>query len=554
MTDIEQRRLEAKRRQIAARQARATRGRNPSAVDVAGDVMRSGASGMAQGFTDLLDLPANIPGYVMQGGIKAGEKLGMIDPEFGGHLRDSISEFRQLGGAGHMAEQVAPSVMGYQPETTPGEYAQTGGRFVGGGTPLGGGIGTMLTSGLASEGAGQATEGTQYEPYARILAALAAPSALRGVENVGRRIVTPNPADPARTEAARALMGENVRLTAGQRTGNANLQYREQMVPRTAQMLADQGDDFTAAALRRIGVNARRAEPEVMDAARQRIGGMFDDLASRNSIAADRTLSRSAEAALDTYKANTNKNTVAPIIDNIVRKIRAASARKKPITGQEYQQWRSELGPALRGNDAQLREAAKSVRGALDDAMRRTIKATGNADDLALYDTARQQYRDLLAIEGAVSRAGESTAYGVINPRQLRAEAVRSYGKAGYAGGKSDLGNLARAGNQTMTPLPQSGTQPRLAANTIQALQGGGSGVGAGGLAYLLTKDPTIAAAAGVAGAAAPAVRNSISGSRVGQAYLANQLMPGSVQYFDNNLQAVIAALLAEEKRGQKQQ
>ena len=65
----------------------------------------------------------------------------------------------------------------YEPETTPGKYAQTIGEFApavfGGPEFLGARLmGRAVLPGLASEGAGQATQGTAAEPWARIGGAL----------------------------------------------------------------------------------------------------------------------------------------------------------------------------------------------------------------------------------------------------------------------------------------------------------------------------------------------------------------------------------------------
>jgi len=509
-------------------------------LDVAGDVMRSTASGIARGATGMLDFPAQVPGLVAQGGSFIGEKMGLVDPEAGAKFRQDISQMGAMGGAGATARRAAPDVMGYAPETTAGEYARTVGEFLPG-MAFGGTAPQMVAAGLGSEVAGQATEGTKYEPAARLGGALAGGLA----PGAAKRAITPNPADPARTAAARSLSSEGVKLTAGQKTGNVNLMYQEAMTPRTVQMMADQSDDFTAAVLKRIGVTANRAEPEILNDAYKRIGGVFDDLASRNQIAVDRPLVTKINDVVRKYEQGTNKNNIAPVVGNIADKIRAKLRSGTPISGADYQQYRSDLGPLVTSSDRQLSKAASGLRVGLDDAMERTITAAGNADDIAAYASVRQQYRDYLAIEGAAAKPGRDAAYGVINPRQLRSEVVRVRGKRSYTTGKADLGELARRGNMAMNPLPQSGTQPRIAANTIGALSGGGTGIGAGGLAYALTKDPNIAAAAGVAGALAPVLRNSAKGSALGQSYLSNQLLPAQSQNILRQLEQGLVPALA---------
>lgn len=87
-----------------------------------------------------------------------------------------------------LARAYAPGA-DYDPKTTTGEYARTVGEFApnavaGPGRVVGNLLKYGVGAGLASEGAGQATEGTAYEPYARVAGAIVggvAPTAARAV-------------------------------------------------------------------------------------------------------------------------------------------------------------------------------------------------------------------------------------------------------------------------------------------------------------------------------------------------------------------------------------
>ena len=519
------------------------------------DMGRAFGSGVARGATQLVDLPSAALSGMSNAAVSGMERSGMIGSQLADATRD-VLEFgpTRTGVAQDAAQALAPEVMSYEPKTTAGDYAQNVGEFTPGAMTMGLAAVPLygFVPGVVSEAFGQATEGKQVpdiiplvggtdaEPWARMFGALAGPVAV----NAARRVVTPNPADPGRTAQAQFLDDEGVRLTAGQRTGNTALRYREEMAGRTQEIFEQQGDDFTRAALRYVGIDADRAEPEVMRAAFDRIGTVFDDLAARNTIQPDRRLANQAQQALRTYQNNTNRSNVAPLIGNVTAKVRNAVASGEPITGRQYQQWRSELGTALRSNDSQLRDAAGSLRSVLDDALERTMREAGNTGDLALYGTARRQYRDLLAIETAVSKAGQETALGVINPRQLRMAVVQQ-GKRGYATGTRSLGDLARAGNATMQRPPQSGTQPRQAVHDL--LSGGAPTGGVAGLgAYAITGDPMIAAGAGALTAAAPMARNAFTGSSLGQAYLANQLIANQGPLVGREATATMTNALAQ--------
>jgi hypothetical protein len=93
-------------------------------------------------------------------------------------------------------EKIVTTLEPYQPQTTPGQFAETIGEFVPGAAlapeeGLGKAVAKYgVAPAVASEAAGQATEGTPLEPYARAaagvgagLAPAAANVAQRGIKN-----------------------------------------------------------------------------------------------------------------------------------------------------------------------------------------------------------------------------------------------------------------------------------------------------------------------------------------------------------------------------------
>ena len=528
-----------------------------------GEMIRGGGAALARGISDIPALPGNVMQAASEFGQSSANNVrGAMGLESTDHVPlisravNTIPNSEDTRGAlsavtGGESDYVAPG--------TAGEYISTAGEFAGSAGAVGGPSSLLkygAIPGLANEAAGQATEGVTFpeavplvggkdvEPFARTGASLAAPAVAGLAERVGRRMITPNPADPARTAAANKLTKEGIDTTAGQKTGTASLKYREENVPRTQQILADQDEQFTRAALKRIGVDAKRAEPEVMAAASKRIGGMFKDLSKRNDITPDSDLFTSTREVVANYKQLSAKSNIAPIIGNVADDIGRALMSGKPISGSQYQAWRTQLGSATRGTDGQLRDAASGLINALDSAMERTLQAAGRTEDLATYTTARGQWRDYLAIQRAVSSAGTETAMGIINPRQLRG-AVAAQSKSQYVRGQRDLGELARSGNIVMSPLPNSGTAQRIGSKAMQAIDGG-AGVGVGGLTYAITKDPQSSALlAGLAGLT-PVARNALAGTKVGQSYLANQLVGAGGSMVDQRMYNALAALAAQ--------
>lgn len=349
---------------------------------------------------------------------------------------------------------------------------------------------------------------------------LATPVAVTGVSAGVRRAVTPFASSPERQALADILKREGVDLTAGQRTGSERLRYAENEIGgRVARRIAErQGEQFTAAALRRAGIDANRATPEVMDAAFTRIGQPFDGLASRNRLVPDQQFASDLSDTIRGYNQLVNETARAPIVMDTAADI--AQMARNGITGEAYQALRSRLDQAARASarDPQLQDALYGLRNTLDDGMERSI-IMNNPSDLGKWREARSQYRNMLVLEKAATGAGENAAQGLISPSQLRNATVTGQGRRNYARGKGDFADLARAGEAVMKPLPNSGTAGRINAQNLGAgmfsTLGGIAGTAGGGI--------PIGLLGAVAGATVPKVAGRAMMTKIAQAYLGNQ-------------------------------
>jgi predicted peroxiredoxin len=144
----------------------------PSWTDTAVDAAKSFGTGVAEGAIDLVGLPGTLKDA-------ADSAVGWALEKTIGPRPEGVPE-RQHPLSGRALKGYAENVTGefYKPKTTAGEYASTVGQFVPG-AAIGGGslVGNIakygVLPGVASETAGQMTEGTALEPYARAGAALA---------------------------------------------------------------------------------------------------------------------------------------------------------------------------------------------------------------------------------------------------------------------------------------------------------------------------------------------------------------------------------------------
>lgn len=377
--------------------------------------------------------------------------------------------------------------------------------------------GLQATAGMAGGAVGEATE----SPLAGALTALAVPL---GAAAAGR-VITPvrTPVNPAHAALVRAAEAERIPLTAGQATGNRFLQNIESQMeqlpltsgPARAAREAQQ-EAFTRAALQRAGTDADNAGPEVLNATRERIGRVFNDLTARNNLVLDdAALARLAE--VETQLAQFTLPDVAAPAINRLRQVVAAADNAGQVPGTFYRQMDSALGRQVREtSNGDLRVALNEVRDALRQIMDRSI----SPQDAEAWRQARRQYANFANIRTVMEGAGANVARGQLSPAALRGAVSRSTGR-GFAEGRGDLNELARIGQAVVREPNDSGTAGRTLANNL--LTGGIPTTG--GIAGTLIGGPV----GGIIGAGVsltlPRLVQAMMASPTGQAYLRNQLV-----------------------------
>lgn len=490
-----------------------------SASEAAVDVAKSAGVGLAQGAIGLATLPGNVEALA-RAGINAGAGLVGVKPPV-----DADTFLTNYNDAKGRVEKYTGEF--YKPKTTIGEYARTAGEFaplaIGGGAGLAAKAPRVLVPAVASETAGQMTEGTSLEPWARAGAALAATRA----PNVGARMVTPSPADPARAAAIQTLEREGVgALTAGQRTGSNRVRWIEDataMVPggggRATAMQTQAAEQFTRAALRRAGINADRATTRVMDQAFDAIGREYNRFAIGNNLTPNPMVAARIQRHADRYESLTPNGMQVGLVRSVSDDI-ANRIATNGMSGQEYLAARSNISRAARElkSNPQASRALNELVETLDAHLVRSAPQ-GMRQRLANEIRDRNtRYRNLLAIEDAASAAGEGATSGLISPALLRT-AVKKQNKREYVRGRHPMADLARSGSQVLTPLKSSGTAERSYAQGVVSAPGAViGGVGGGSIegALIGGAAPWLARAATARGLMSRPIQN----------YLANQSIP----------------------------
>lgn len=522
--------------QLQAEKARrAGGGENSGMGQMLGDIGRSFSTGVRSGLESL----AGIPGDVgqLQGNLlsKGAEFLG-ASPE-------SIETVKKYGGGlpglfaptGQDVHEATVPVVGesYQPKTTAGEYARTVGEFapgvVGPGGPaqwLGRAATDVVLPAIMSETAGQMTEGTSLEPWARMAGGLVS----GGTAQMFKQ--------GERTRAAQEMLDEGIPLSAGQQTNSRALKYAESEIGGTpyANLLDRQQAAFTGRAMEAIGAPpGTMATQENMAREYGRIGQQFDDLIfNAGAVPVDVPTQQAIMGAVDDYRQLVAQGNQAPVVEGTMQGVRdlfTANGNTPMITGEQYQAFRRQLGENIRSTDPETSQALRRIQDALDDAVEASF-AGSNPDMVGQWGETRRQYRNYLDLEKAITGGDKANlSEGVITPARLATGVSSVEGQRALAQGRGDLAELAAHGSAAMKAMPESGTAMR-------------AGV------RMAASAPAIAAGVGGPAAALPAAAAVALPSLAGRALMSGPVQNALVGVPDRARQALAAALAAQQARG----
>lgn len=325
-----------------------------------------------------------------------------------------------------------------------------------------------VTGGAAGAGgeiARQKTEGTKAELPAQLAATLLGGFAGDAAVTGARRIVTPRNIPAENAAAARVLRQEGIgNLTEGQITQSKRVlaAERQRLGHSGDARRVEQMEGLTRAALRRVGVDANRATPDVIDQAFNDIGQQYAGLAARNTLVPDRNLANDLRSTVRYYTDRVAAPNRIPLIGGYLQEMSQLLQQNggRAISGEAYQSLRSRIQADARGmSDPTAKRTLFDMAEALDDAMERSIRQS-NPDDLGGFRDARRRYRNMLVIEDATTVAGSDAALGLISPAALRSATKRLQGKRNMARGRGDFEELSRAASGIMTELPLTGTAP----------------------------------------------------------------------------------------------
>lgn len=473
------------------------------------DTAKSAGSGIVRGATALADLP----GDIMSGGMKLAERATGYDiPEYAERAMMAVSPMtagRALTGESltQGMEKEIPSVMGYQPKTTPGRYSRTVGEFVPGAaaTALTGGTSLVplafrtaaqsIIPGVVSEFAGTKAKemypsSPWAEPAARLAGSLLGGFGANRLEGGIRSMISPGGgADPARLAMANELRKRGIPITAGQATRSPSVINAEADTA-AAQAIAGAAPDseqaraFTSATMRFLGSADDLATPEAMQSAKASIVGQMKQSLNGVDVPPSLPLSNKVADAATYYAERTPDAQKIPLIRGIIDRINQGNV----IPGDQLATWRSSLGDLLYHPNDGVRGTAFMLRDAIDDAIENSMKAMGQPERIAAWREARNQYRNYLAVQDALKVTKEAGLNGIVTPKDLMAALAKQDKSGIVTGGRGEIGDFARSAATVMKPLPASAKHGLIdtAVRRVGPIAAaGGSGFGAMQLAQM---------------------------------------------------------------------
>jgi hypothetical protein len=428
----------------------------------------------------------------------------------------------------------------YQPQTLPGQIASTTGEFMGGAAvmPFGGmrqAVTSTIAPALASEAAGQATKGTEYEGPARLLAALGTPAASTVLQRGAQRAALGpdariNVPGSARGQSVSLLEQAGVPMTTGLKTGSDKLRA----VEGSLEVPLETKTGLTQAVMRMAGSDKPLATGPALDEIGNRLGTVFDRAESVAGDVPAESLGASALKVLDDHKEFAGDDVIPQALTKIANKIAGAAETGAELSGRTLQDMRKKLRKVMegKGQDSNVTfEAALRLNNLIDDFMIESVRAKAPKMVPELME-ARQQYRTFLTLMNAMKRSpGSDSASGLISPQMLSGALRRREGDSYIRGTGSDLASLARAAEEVVSSastvkaggvrtidLPRGSAGP---GSTIGALLGGSAGLYGQLDPYMIG---LLGAGAGAVGAGvtrgAPAVVRAAQRSKAGQQYL----------------------------------
>lgn len=312
----------------------------------------------------------------------------------------------------------------------------------------------------------------------------------------------------------------------GQLSTNPTIRFLDSVVNRLpfsggTAAKAGQQRAFNSAVANSFGETAKEITPEVIDAAKSRIGNVFDSVATRTpSIKADGQLQTDITNIFKEAQQTLQPSEITPLRNQLLAIVQKYKEGGNAIDGKTYQALTRKGAPLdrlINSTDPNVSYSASQIREAIDG----TLERSAPADALADLRTARSQWKALKTVEPLALKS----ATGDISPALLMTQAAKKYGNAAYGKG-ADLVDLGRIGQQFLKEPGSSNTAER---SMLTNMLLGGAGAGGAGAGVMgLIANPGAIPLALVGGVGTAATTRGI-GALLRSRYLGNKMIQNSL-------------------------
>lgn len=276
-------------------------------------------------------------------------------------------------------------------------------------------------------------------------------------------------------EGAVKLLRENgVPIDVAQATGSTILNRLKASFhdnPFTAgkqEAFADlQKSAYNRAIAKTMGEDADAITPTVIARAKDRLGNVYDDIATRNNIHLDDPLQKNLDAIKSEARDLLNDDQFRIVNKQIENILAKAEEKGGGIHGEQYQSIKKVLDKLSGSRDTDVGNYAREIKEVLLDGLSRTAQASGNTADVQALKVANREYGNMKKIEDVVLKNPE----GNISPSLLMNSLATKGKRYSFYQDDPKLAQLASAGKLVLEQkLPNSGTYARfLAGNPLTA-------------------------------------------------------------------------------------
>lgn len=379
----------------------------------------------------------------------------------------------------------------------------------------GGTIGKAALTG-ATMGAVQPTLQDESKAF-NVISGAGVGAAGQGIVNALGRVAQPitNQIGEIGANAVKTLRDAGVPLDAAQATGSA-------LLGRVKAALSDnpftsgaqqefsgvQKQAFNKAISKTMGEDADKITPAVIASAKENIGKVYDDVASRVNIQVDNTfknaLNQIDDNALHTLEESQYK-VIKRNLDDVIAK---ADKNNGYIDAAQYKNLKTRLDTLSGNANSDVANLGRELRDVLNKGLSDSAEFYGNKQDVALLKQANKNWGNMRKIEDIALKNPE----GDISPSLLYNSLTTKSKRNAFYADDPQLAKLAAAGKIVLPEkLPNSGTIARGLAQAavpaaagaayglyqgdyVDALKGAAFGVAAPKLAQAAINNPKFAA------------------------------------------------------------